>query len=139
MVEATSNLAPTAWPLKPAYIRLGKGPRQFLILADHTVRARAALSYLAPLYRIPMAGRVGAPIAERAPEGSGGTAGLDVPPATAPAAEPHSKEDPWPQRYCRNEAANSYAKNAAESRIPDKGSRLAAERIGASSPKRRAA
>ena len=86
-----------------------------------------------------MAGRVGAPIAERAPEGSGGTAGLDVPPATAPAAEPHSKEDPWPQRYCRNEAANSYAKNAAESRIPDKGSRLAAERIGASSPKRRAA
>lgn len=46
---------------------------------------------------------------------------------------------PGHQGNAENEAADAYAKNAAKRRAPDKGSRLAAERIGASFLKRRAA
>lgn len=46
---------------------------------------------------------------------------------------------PWTQRECSNDAADAYAKGAAARGIPDKNSRLAAERISAAFLKRRAA
>ena len=38
---------------------------------------------------------------------------------------------PWTQRECSNDVADAYAKGAAARGIPDKNSRLAAERISA--------